>query len=436
MMSILLTAALLIAAGIPLALALPARTRQWHGLLAEAYLLGAGAATLVLFALSGAGIRWSRMSLGCGVALVALTATGIAWRNGFRRPERLTFGVANVVDVLTAALAGGHFLLSTVAPPIESDYLLLWGVKARMFLARGGIDWSYLEAPLNITSHPDYPLHVPLLYDVYAIVHGSWPEAWIGIATFLFGLAGLLALRALLADEMRRLPRALVTLVVMPLMFSPFIGIAEGPFIAYATIGVLYVRRGVMHAFRGDVLMGAVFLGLAAWTKNEGLTLIVAAAIGTIAARQWRMLPALLPAIAINIPWLIVHRVRGLRVDLAEGGALERLTARVSDPLPILRALMDQSGVSPYFVAGVVVALAIGVRRLVAQERFLAVTTALQLMVYIGVYFMTPRELGWHIETSWERVLRQIMPLVVLVAMLPTAAVIGSWSRRNHATDS
>ncbi len=435
MTSMLLTMALLIGAGVPIALALPARTRQWHGLFADAYLLGAGAATLVLFALSSAGIRWSRTSFGIGLALVALAAAVIASRKEVQRPERLTVGVANLVDVFTAALVGGHFLLATAAPPIESDYLLLWGVKARMFLARGGIDWSYLEAPLNITSHPDYPLHVPLLYDVYAIVHGSWPEMWIGFATFLFGLAGLLSLRSLLADDMGRLARAIATLIVMPLMFSPFIGIAEGPLIAYATIGVLYVRRGVMHAFRGDVLTGAVFLGLAAWTKNEGLTLIVAVAIGMIAARRWRMLPALLPAVAINIPWLIVHRLHGLRVDLAEGGALERLTARLSDPLPIVRALIDQSGVEAIFVAGIAIALAIGVRRLTSEERFLAVVTALQLFVYIGVYFMTPRELGWHIETSWERVLRQLKPLIALVAMLPTAAVIASLSRKNNAID-
>ncbi|MFL6245944.1 MAG: hypothetical protein ACJ74H_07975 [Thermoanaerobaculia bacterium] len=435
MTSTLLTAALLIAAGVPIALALPARARDWHGLIGEAYLLGAGAATFVLFALSLAGIIWSRWTFGAAFLLVALIAVLVALRRGAPRLPMPQLGLANLVDVVTAALAGGHFLVATIAPPIESDYLLLWGVKARMFLAAGGIDWSYLEAPLNVTAHPDYPLLLPLLYDTYAIVHGSWPEAWMGFVTFAFGLAGLLVLRSLLADEMPKLARAVTTLVVMPVMFSPFIGIGEGPLIAYATIGVLFVRRGIARASRADVIAGAVFLGLAAWSKNEGLALIGVVAFAMIVARSYRLLPALLPAVAINIPWLVIHRLHGLTVDLAAGGAIERLSARLSDPLPIVKALLPRTGMPLLFWIGVVVAVVIGVRRMTAANRFLAVTTAVQLLIYAGVYFMTPRELTWHIDTSWERVLRQIMPLIVLTAILPTVPVIRFRAENTHATD-
>jgi hypothetical protein len=435
MMAIFLTTALLVAVGVPVALALSARTHQWHGLIGEAYLLGAGAATLVLFALSSVGMRWSRMSLGAGLALVAVIATWIALRKKARWPVALKLGAANLIDVLTAAFIGGHFLLATVAPPIESDYLLIWGVKARMFFSAGGIDWSYLDAPLNVPSHPDYPLLLPFLYDVYAIVHGAWPQAWMGFVTFAFGLAGLLALRSLLSEEMPKIARAIATLILMPLMFSPFMGIAEGPLIAYATIGVLYVRRGVAQSSRWDVVAGSVFLGLGAWTKNEGLALIAVVAVGMIVARRFRLLPALLPAVAINVPWFVLHRVHGLKVDLAAGGAVERMAARVSDPLPILEALLARTGMPLLFWIGIAVAVAIGFRRMAGEDRFLTVTTLLQLLVYAGVYFMTPRELAWHIDTSWERVLRQIMPLIVLMAILPTAPVIASLLRKKDATD-
>ncbi|HYC59573.1 MAG TPA: hypothetical protein VEK79_08400 [Thermoanaerobaculia bacterium] len=424
MTSCLLTAALLIAVGIPIAFALPARARRWHGLLGEAYLLGAGAATFVLFLLSLTGIPWSRTTLVAGLFLVALLAALMASRRGAPRPTMPALSLANIVDGFTAALAGGHFLVATAAPPIESDYLLLWGVKARMFLAAGGIDWSYLEAPLNITAHPDYPLLLPFLYDTYAIIYGSWPEAWAGFVTFAFGLAGLLVLRNLLADEMPKLPRAIATLILMPVMFSPFIGIAEAPLITYATIGVLYVRRGIAKASRGEVVAGAVFLGLAAWSKNEGLALIFAVALGMIIARRYGLLPALLPAVAINLPWLVIHRLHGLRVDLAAGGTIERLAARLRDPLPIVEALIPRTGMPFIFWLGVTVAVAVGIRRMTADNRFLAVTTAVQFLIYAGVYFMTPRELTWHIDTSWERVLRQILPLIMLTAMLPTWSVI------------
>lgn len=439
MISALLTTLLLVIVGLPIALALPARARHWHALVGEAYLLGAGAATLALLAMSGLGIAWSRFSLFIASGVVITVAAAIAAR---RRPVRVAaprLGAANLIDVVTATLAGGHLLLATVAAPIENDYLLIWGVKARMFLAARGIDWAWLEAPLNVPSHPDYPLLVPLLYDVHALVKGGWPEASVGFATFACGFAALLALRGLLADEMPKLARALTTLILMPLLFSPYIGIAEGPLIAYATIGVLYVRRGAIAVGRGsraEVLTGAVFLGLAAWTKNEGLSLIAVIAIALIVSRRIRLLPALLPAAAIALPWLIVHRMHGLTVDLSEAGAGERMLARLADPIPILSSLFGRSGMPLIFWLGVAVAVAIGFRKLVTEERFLATATVLQLLVYVAVYFMTPRDLTWHIETSWDRVLRQIMPLITLVAIMPTAAVIGSLVRGNNATDS
>lgn len=435
MTSTLLTVALLIAAGVPIAMALPARSRHWHGLIGEAYLLGAGAATFVLFALSLAGIPWSRTSFGAGCLLVVLVAVLVAIRRRAPRPTMPKLGLANLVDVVTASLMGGHFLLATAAPPVESDYLLIWGVKARMFLAASGIDWSYLEAPLNVPAHTDYPLLLPLLYDVYAIVHGSWPEAWAGFPTFAFGLAGLLALRSLLADEMPKLARAVTTLILMPVVFSPYIGLAEAPLIAYATIGVLYVKRGVAHASRGEIVTGAVFLGLAAWSKNEGLSLIGAVVVGMIAARRFRLLPWLFPAVAINLPWLVLHRLHGLKVDLAAGGTIERLSARLSEPLPIVEALLPRTGMPALFWFGVAVAVAIGIRRMTPDDRFLAVTTAVQFLIYAGVYFMTPRDLMWHIDTSWGRVLRQIMPLIALTAILPTLRVIRFRAENTNATD-
>ena len=436
MSSALLTALLLVAVGAPIALALPARSRQWYGLAGEAYLLGAGAATLLLFSLSGLGIPWTRASLAITLGALALIAAGLATRRGPVSLMTSKPGIANAIDVLTAALTGGHFLLATVAAPIENDYLLIWGVKARMFFATRGVDWAYLESPLNVPSHPDYPLHVPLLYDVQALVNGSWPEATAGFATFACGLAALVAVRGLLADEMSKLARALTTLILMPLLFSPYIGIAEGPLIAYATVGVLYVRRGVARDSHAEVVKGAVFLGLAAWTKNEGLSLIVVVAFALVVARKLRLLPALIPAGAIGLPWLVVHRMHGLTVDLAEGGAGERMLARLADPIPILSSLLGRTGMPLLFWSGIVLAVAIGFRKLAKEERFLAVATALQLLVYVAVYFMTPRDLSWHIETSWDRVLRQIMPLVTLTAIIPTAAVIGFLVRGNNAADS
>jgi hypothetical protein len=435
MIPTLVMTAVLLASGLAFASAFPARARHWSGLIGEAWLLGAGFATLVLLVLSMAGIGWSRSSFLIGLSIATAGALFYARGRSQTAIVRPSFGPANGIDVVTAILVGGHFRLATAAPPIESDYLLIWGVKARMFLAAGGIDWKFLEAPLNVTAHPDYPLLLPFLYDVQAIFHGSWPEAWTGFVTFAFGLAALLTVRNLLAEELSPLARSAATLILMPLLFAPYIGIAEGPLIAYATAGVLRVRRGVLTSSRTDVLLGATFLGFAAWCKNEGLALIFAVAVGLVLARAWRMLMLLWPALAIPLPWIVLHRLHGLRVDLAEGGAMGRLISRVADPWPIVTELLARTGMSGWFWLGVVVALLLGFRRLASEERFLFAVAAVQLCIFVGVYFTTPRDLNWHIVTSWDRVLRQMIPLIVLVALFPTASVIASLTRRIHATD-
>lgn len=436
MTAMLLTTAFLVLAGVPLALALPARTRTIHGLVGESFLLGTGAGTLVLLALSSAGIAWSRLSFGIALALVALVAAPFAARQRttwtpVRRPT-----LANAPDLLTLALAGGHAMLATLAPPIENDYLLIWGVKARRFLAAGGIDWAFLEAPLNVTAHPHYPVLVPLAYDIYGIAAGTWPEEWTGLFTFACGTAALLALRERLAEFMPRFLRAVSTLILMPLVFSPYIGIAEGPLIAYATIGVLSVHSGIRNDSRTAIARGAVFLGLAATCKSEGVALVAVVAMAMIAAGAWRRLPLLVPAVAIPLPWLLLHRLHGIGVDFAAAGKMDRLAERIPETGAIVRLLLGRSGMGPLFWAGIAVAVLLAFRRIALQERFLVVTAALQVLVFAAVYFVTPYDLTWHIETSWDRILRQLLPLIALTAMLPTAPVIASLLRRNNATDS
>ena len=316
----------------------------------------------------------------------------------------------NLIDLLTATLVIGYAKLALAAPPIENDYLLIWGVKAKEFFFAGGIDWAWLESPLNHTAHPDYPILLPLVYDAFALVTGGWNDRWIGIITVAYGVAALLIVRGMLADELPKPWRVVATAAMMPLVFSPYVGMAEAPLIAYALAGLLFIRRG-------DTVRGAVYLGLAAFTKNEGLTLIVAAALALIAARRWRELPRLWPAIVIPLPWLVLRTMHGLQTDLLIPGIVERLLARLADPGPVFAAMSRHPAGNLLFWTGVTAACLLGWRRVLTRERFLALTLLLQLLFFIGAYFVSPRDLDWHVQWSWERIVRQLMPAVALLAI-------------------
>lgn len=360
----------------------------------EAWLLLTGTAALLLLFLP-----WSPWIL-----LLALPAL---WTG---RPARPKLSPWNAIDLLTITLIAGYAKLALAAPPIENDYLLIWGVKAKEFFFARGIDWTWLESPINHTAHPDYPILLPLVYDAFALVTGGWNDRWIGIITVAYGVAALLVVRGVLADELPRPWRAVATAALMPLVFSPYVGLAEAPLIAYALAGLLLIRRG-------GTLRGAIHLGFAAFTKNEGLTLIVAAALALIAAERWRELPRLWPAVAIPLPWLVLRTVHGLQTDLLVPGIFARLAARLADPWPVFAAMSRYPAGSLLFWLGVAAALLLGWRRVGREERFLALVIVLQFLFFIAAYFVSPRELDWHVRWSWERIVHQLMPAIALLAV-------------------
>jgi len=390
MIAAIVTALLAVAAGLPF-------TRR----IGEAYLLGLGIQAAILIVLP-----WSRpfvigaIILECGALAPLLLRR---YRSGGKPPH-------SIIDLATLVLIAGYARFATMAPPVEIDFICIWGLKAQKFLVAHGIDWNFLAQPYNAFAHADYPILVPLAYDFQAIVAGGWIDRWAGALNIGCGIAALLIIRS----ELKGWKGAVAGLILMPLVFSPYIGDAEGPLIAYSIAGVLGLRRGE------SITRAAVFLGLAASCKNEGLTLIAAVALAMLIAGVPRWIPKLWPAIAIPLPWLIVSRLHGLRSDLAESGLIERIVSHITNPAPMLQAMATYPPGHIIFWIGLVTALLIGIHRVVGEERFLASVIALQLLAFIAAYVITPHDVSWHVRWSWERLVLQVTALVTFLAIVVT----------------
>lgn len=416
----LLAVALTLLVGVPLALALPASSTRISLLVGEGYLLGAGTLALLLMAMSVLGITWSIPALAIGAAFVPAAAIAVVFRRGAPSIERPSFGWPILVDLLTLVLVAGFIQFALAAPSVELDYLAIWGLKGKVFWLAGGIDWPFLETPLNMSAHPDYPILVPLVFVVQALLSGAWPEQWMGIITAAFGIAALVAVRGTVARERGELAGALVAFALMPLLFSAHLGLAEGPLIAYGIAALLWMRRAVQEESGTLALRAAVYLGFAASCKNEGATLLVAAAIALLAARCSRLVPQMWPAVAIAAPWWILRGMHDLSTDLLKPGMLNRLGTALSNPAPLVEALMAHPVGQPLFWLGVTAACLLGWRRIAGPERFLTVAILLQLLFFIGAYLVTPNDIAWHVKWSWERIVRQLMPAVALLAVFST----------------
>ncbi len=402
----------LIVLGIPAVLAIDRRARG-PLLIGASFLYGSGLIFLILLALSIVHIRWTLLS----VTIAALIAWCALWF--VKSPSTVNRQPSTVhwLDLLTIFTFIGYTLYATLAHLWEWDFWAIWGLKARVFLEHGGIDWRFLESPWNAFSHPDYPLLVPFNYDFVAILNGGWSDRWLGLVMVACAAAVVLIVRSLVAEETTPFVAAIITTVATTLAISRYVGLAEGPLIAFGAAAVLFLRRAILFDDHAAWRHGAVLLGFAANVKNEGIALAVSIVIAIVLVRRkslWR----LWPAVAIAAPWLILRATHVLPTDVVGGSVLSRVIAHLAQT-PVIFSLLWHDLVDPWFwvcvIAGIIVAPAVRRRR----EAFVFLVTGIQLVFYVAAYYATPHDPRWHIVTSWPRLTVQIsLPITFVVLVM------------------
>jgi hypothetical protein len=421
----------MIVIGLPIALALD-RTARGILLLGLALLYGSGWIFVVLLAFAALHIQWTVLLVTIGGLLSFLVAwlPKRSWQPGNSATRQIKF---HWLDIPTLVSLIGFTFFATAAPLWEWDFWAIWGMKARVFLERGGIDWRFLESAWNAYVHPDYPLLVPLNFDFVALLNGAWSDRWLGLLSVAWAAALILIVRDLAARESTVVPSALIALAITGLAASRYPGLAEGPVIAFGAAGVLFMRRALLFDEDAAWRHGALLLGLAANVKNEGLALLVAVCAAVLLVRP-RAIIRLWPALALAAPWQIMRAFHALPTDIAGGSALSRVLGRLPNAgfilLYIARHLYE-----PWFwiavLAGVMI-LPLPARK---REVFVLLVTGIQLVFYIGSYFATPHELRWHVATSWSRLTDQIAIPITVVIFLALANYAARQEERRSVAD-
>jgi len=319
--------------------------------------------------------------------------------------------IAIVLDALSLVLVAGYAKFATAAPPAEFDFLTDWGLKARMFFLARGIDWNFLEHASPHLVHPNYPPLVPLMFDLVAALRGAWNDELLGIVNVIVAVALLAFVRWLAFSETRsHCIASFVTFALVPLACVPWMGTAEGPFIAVATVALLLIRRG-------SVTADAVVLGVAALTKNEGLTLIVAVAIALVVDRRPRDVVRLWPTVVIVLPWWLVVAMHRLPRDIITGDVAGRVLQHLRDLMLLLTTFVRSGFGKPLFG----IALAVGIVLVARVERFVVTAVAVQLAAYLAGYLVSPSDLSL-IRFSAERLVAHLAPTLAYVVLVRLSA--------------
>lgn len=428
-MSVTLAILTTLIAGLPVAIAIDRRLRG-ASLVGVAFLCGT---LLVYFAELGfalAGIEWTRTGVTAAVLAIAAISMVVS-RRRLQAGDPMPRVELHPIDVVTVVASSGYAFIATAAPPWPWDFWAIWGLKGRVFLGSGTIDWSFLSRPENQYSHPDYPLLLPLNYAFAGLTGGGWSDRWLGFYNLAFGLALVLIVRHLAADEAKPWQAAVIALASTGFAFTSFVGLAEGPLIAFGGAGLLFLRRGVERDDRAAVRLGALLLGSGALCKNEGLALLVAAVI-VLAMTARRCMRDLAPALVPVASWALIRVLHPFASDLVEGGMVSRGVARLEHVARFLRMLLVELPDRAFWIVAALALLVVPLAQ-IRRERLLLAVSALQLACYVAVYVVSPHDLRWHVATSWPRLPAHVATPVLFAVMLMLARTFGRSDDLAHA---
>ena len=433
MVGALLAVAFMTLVGVPIALGVD-RDARGPLLIGTAFLYGSGWMFFALLALSTLHIKWTIAAITIAGLLAFCVLFAPHPPPATRHPPRLHW-----LDLLTLLTLIGFAVFATIWPMWEWDFWAIWGLKARVFWELRGVDWTFLQTQWNTFAHLDYPMLVPLNIDVATIFNRAWDDKWIGFLYVGWAVALALVVRDLASREARPFAAATITFVATTIAASRWVGLAEGPLIAFGSAGVLFVRRALRTGWRTDWLQAALLLGLATNCKNEGLALLVAVVVALLLMRRFRDAMRLWPAFAIAVPWLILRASHHLATDIFSPGitnepTLVRVLAHIPRSFEIA-AMLGWLVNDPWLWIALLAGMLI-VPHSVKPEAFVFLVTAIQLLFYIGTYFGTPHDIRWHIRTSWPRLTEQLAVPVAFVVVLMLSEYVALHSVDCQAPDA
>jgi hypothetical protein len=397
--------------------------------------LGLGAGSLFTYAWLVAGGTLGRAYVLADVILFA-TAIAVARPRGARARGR-TGAAPTVVDrCAVAALVGTLVIVAAflvqqaiIAPHGEWDAWAIWNQRAR-FLLRGGEQWRVAFADELAPFHPGYPLLVPTTVARLWAFAGETPIAPAAAAA-AFTLAAPVVVFGAVSGRAGRVAGATAALLLLAAQTWLSVGANQYADVPLACLlGAAAASIGAARRADGSedariLAVAGAFLGLATWTKNEGLVLAAVFAAWAVASpgagsRRRRVLALAAGGAApvVAVASFEAFLAPGFASVFTEGQTISGTLQRMLDPArwQVIVSAM------PHHVPGkevglpavaVVAAIVLGAswREL---PRSAAVPALLSAAGYLLIYAATPLDLSWHIDRSASRLLVQTWPVFVL----------------------
>lgn len=429
--------------------------------------LGMGIASLMTFFSRTLGLP--RPGVAAFLGLGALLAGVVALVARRRRPAREEIPAqapparaplfVQAAAVLMLLVASGLLLetfrvVSRAWPEGTYDAVAIWNARARL------LDRGYEHAPELLKrsepyGHPNYPLLLPGAVATQMALGGK-EDPWVPRLTGFAFAAGIgLLVFAVVADSGALWLAAMAAALVWSNpMFLKWSGsqCADIP-VAYYFLGSLAVLASRLPGRRDGpplpLLLGGAFLGFLAWTKNEGVVMVLLAAglyglwrlldrerrqVRTLGGEALALAAGVLPGLlAVFLFKRLWAPGSGLETFF-RGDALERMMSlerwwvpvrEVVQRLVPFRAGFGWSPVWPVLLAGVGLAVWAQLRVRRPWASFWGGCLLATVASWIPIYAVTPYGQMWHISSSLDRLYLQVFPALVAGLFLRLAWALG-----------
>ncbi|MEZ5331657.1 MAG: glycosyltransferase family 39 protein [Thermoanaerobaculia bacterium] len=401
--------------------------------------VGLGGSSLLFFWWRVAGLPPGALAVPLLALALLLAAASGGVPSGRRAPRSSRWSVDRWALALAIGVALVVCVLRLLQQPLgEYDAVAIWNARAlTIWRAAEPMGALFFRQTLS-QAHPDYPLLLPgSVAASFAVGGGETvlvPQVTSVLFLFAAAAAIWLGVHRVAGAPAARWAAALFLVTPEVLFWGPA-QCADLPLAYLLVLTALGLARE-LESDRGPAARAALTgfsLGLLPWTKNEGLllaALLLAAWLATgllSRALEPRRLAALgagaLPGIATLTAFKILWSPHAELPDFLRGAL-----ARSLDPerwrvvLGSLAGELDPFGAGDEWSLTALALLVLGGvgwathRGADPPRLFLRLALGGSLLLWLAVYVGTPADLRWHLSTSLDRLLLQILPLAFLWA--------------------
>ncbi|MBI5970627.1 MAG: glycosyltransferase family 39 protein [Deltaproteobacteria bacterium] len=417
-------------------LGLPLRMR-----LLTAYPLGVSAVTLQMFFYSLTGIPFGFFAISVpwfAVFVVVSAFKSTARDNETPCKSQGRLGAFEFFLIFVIVIQAVFSAANSVSLPVQGfDAWVIWFMKAKVFFADRTVGHDFFLNTVYSNGNPGtytYPLTIPLAVAFSWTTMGYADDQAVKFIFVLFYWCMLGSFYCFSREIISRKTALILTamLATVPRVMEQGgltgVGYADLPLAVYflcaAGFGLAYMRSRT----RRDYLLAVLFLTFGANVKNEGLTFLLAAfaLISGYAVFKDKKIGArgvfygLLLCAVVVLPWLAFKAAlprlsESLVSDFSAAAVFSNL-----DRLPfIVKTIVPKLfTANKYHISWALYAVGTLVSyrslRKNGEYAFVQALLWIQFSFYILVYLVTPLELKSNIDTSFDRLTIQLLPLVYL----------------------